>query len=147
MFPVTPIKVVGPPNKDGCCIPVVPCNGGAFIKFGMEVRDSEPPPLPNPPSKSTRAEFLVSLVLLLLLLVVAPKRSNSPGVSFGDGGAGIPLPNRFWSIFVVFLSQVFPPKADVKSAKSPSSVLELLTAFPKPKFPLEADFLLGAILR
>ena len=140
----TPINDVGPPNKDGCCIPIVPCNGGAVIKFGMEVRDSEPPPLPNPPSKSPRSEFLVSLVLLL---VVDPNRSNSPGVSFGDGGAGITLPNRFCSFFAVVLSQDFPPKADVKSAKSPSSGLVLLTSFPKPKFPLEAELLLGAILR
>ena len=113
----------------------------------MEVSDSEPPPPPNPPSKSPRSEFLVSLVLLLLLLVVVPNRSNSPGVSFGDGGAGIPPPKRLWSFSVVLLSQVFPPKADVKSAKSSPLGLELLTTFPKPKFPFEAELLLGTILR
>ena len=68
----------------------------------------------------------------------------------GDGGAGIPLPNKFWSVLFVLLSheEVAPPNADEKSAKSPSwSLLGLLTEFPKPKLLplLEDELLLEAV--
>ena len=116
-----PIKDVGPPNNaDGCVFPT----GGALIRFGMDVKDALPPPEPppNPPNKSPRSEFCVGLTLLVV--GAPPNRSKSPPavVSLGDGGAGIPVPNKFWSGLFVLLSQeeLVPPNADVKSAKSPA---------------------------
>ena len=115
-----PIKDVGPPNNaaDGCVLPT----GGALIRFGMDVKDPPDPP-PNPPNKSPRSELCAGFALLVTV-PDPPKRSkSSPAVaSLGDGGAGIPVPNKFWSVLFVLLSQeeLAPPNADVKSAKSPS---------------------------
>ena len=114
-----PIKDVGPPNKfDGCVFPA----GGALIRFGMDVKDPLPESPPNPPNKSPRPEFGVGLALPVA--GAPPNRSKSPPAvaSLGDGGAGIPVPNKFWSVLFVLLSQeeLFPPNAEEKSAKSPS---------------------------
>ena len=136
-----PIKDALLPATKDSCMPIVPDSCGAVIKFGIDVVGS-PPPAPSPPNKSAIFEVLGFVIEFV------PKRSNSPDVSLGDGGAGIPfpLPKSVWS-FLVVLSQDAPPKAELKSAKSPSPALGLLDGVPKPKLPLEAGLLVGGMLK
>ena len=141
--PTVPIKDVGPPIKDCCCIPIVSDSCGTVTKFGIEVFIGSST-LPSPPNKSIFKGFRS------MLLLPPPKRSKFPDdSSLGEGGAGIPFPppNRFWSFFVALLSQEAPPNAVVKSAKSLSPVLELFIEVAKPRLPLDEELLAAALLK
>ena len=83
------------PNREGCCTPCELDICGALIKFGMEVKLSDPEL--SPPNKSANPELLFPFVEVLGLLLELPKRSKSAEAPCGDGGAGIAesVLNRF----------------------------------------------------
>ena len=92
MLAALPMPAKESPNRDGCFTPCELDICGALIRFGMEVRLSDPELSPN---KSPNPELLFPFVAVLLLEM--PKRSTSAEAPCGDGGAGIAesVLNRF----------------------------------------------------
>ena len=95
MLAALPIPAKESPNRDGCCTPCELDICGALIRFGMDVRLSDPEL--SPPNKSPKPELLFPFVAVLELLLEMPKRSTSAEAPCGDGGAGIAesVLNRF----------------------------------------------------